>query len=159
MILEAIKPLQLVMIKIISYVVIAFCYRKANILHRWSNILRIFYENKGLCHGCRYYWLGWKLALLHAAFEQLRYLNLCCVLVQVHCRNLVAFQSLNISTHSLSRFFKMTDNLHLLDCSVTWSLLTRIDTGWTCWRTVDARVRNHKHRIETDSDSGHLVHP
>ena len=34
------------MIKIISYVVIAFCYRKANILRRWSNILRIFYGNK-----------------------------------------------------------------------------------------------------------------
>ena len=40
-------------IKIISYIVIAFCYRKANILHRWSNILHIFYGNKGLCHGCR----------------------------------------------------------------------------------------------------------
>ena len=38
------------MIKIISYVVIAFSYGKANILHRWSNILRIFYGNKGLCH-------------------------------------------------------------------------------------------------------------
>ena len=43
------------MIKIISYVVIAFCNRKANILHRWSNILHIFYGNKGLCHGCRSY--------------------------------------------------------------------------------------------------------
>ena len=41
------------MIKIKSYVVIAFCYRKANILQRWSNILHIFYGNKGLCHGCR----------------------------------------------------------------------------------------------------------
>ena len=37
------------MIKIISYVVIAFFYRKANILHRWSNILRFFNGNKGLC--------------------------------------------------------------------------------------------------------------
>ena len=35
------------MMKIKSYVVIAFCYRKANILQRWSNILHIFYENKG----------------------------------------------------------------------------------------------------------------
>ena len=61
------------MIKIISYVVVAFCYRKANILRRWSNILHIFYGNKGLCHGCRSYWFGWKLALLHAAFEQLQY--------------------------------------------------------------------------------------
>ena len=61
------------MIKIISYVVVAFCYRKANILRRWSNILHIFYGNKGLCHGCRSYWFWWKLALLHAAFEQLQY--------------------------------------------------------------------------------------
>ena len=37
------------MIKMISYVVIAFLYRKANILRRWSNILRIFNGNKGLC--------------------------------------------------------------------------------------------------------------
>ena len=41
------------MIKIIIYVNIAFFYRKANILHRWSNILRQFYGNKGVCHGCR----------------------------------------------------------------------------------------------------------
>ena len=59
-----------IMIKIISYV---FCYRKANILRRWSNILHIFYGNKGLCHGCRSYWFWWKLALLHTAFEQLQY--------------------------------------------------------------------------------------
>ena len=43
------------MIKIKSNVVIAFCYRKANILQRWSNILHFFYGNKGLCHGCRSY--------------------------------------------------------------------------------------------------------
>ena len=60
-------------IKIISYVVITFCYRKANILHRWSNILHIFNWNKGLFHCCRSHWLGWKLALLHAASEQLQY--------------------------------------------------------------------------------------
>ena len=34
------------MIKIISYVVIAFFYRKANIRVRWSNILSI----KGILH-------------------------------------------------------------------------------------------------------------
>ena len=45
--------LEVQMIKIISYVVIAFSYRKANILHRCSNILRIFYGNNGLCHCCR----------------------------------------------------------------------------------------------------------
>ena len=42
-----------VMIKTKSFVVIAFCYRKANILQRWSNTLHFFYGNKGLCHGCR----------------------------------------------------------------------------------------------------------
>ena len=41
------------MIKIKSYVVIAFCYRKANILRKWSKILHFCYWNKGLCHGCR----------------------------------------------------------------------------------------------------------
>ena len=40
-------------IKIIIYVDIAFFYRKANILHRWPNILRKFYGNKGVCHCCR----------------------------------------------------------------------------------------------------------
>ena len=42
-----------VIIKIISYVVIALFCRKANILCRWSNILHIFNENKGLFHCCR----------------------------------------------------------------------------------------------------------
>ena len=41
------------MIKIKSYVVITFCYRKANILCRWSKILHFCYWNKGLCHCCR----------------------------------------------------------------------------------------------------------
>ena len=43
------------MIKIKSYVVITFCYRKANILRRWSKILHFSYGNKGLCHCCRSY--------------------------------------------------------------------------------------------------------
>ena len=42
-------------IKIISCVVIAFFYRIANILRRWSNILRFFNGNKGLCYGCRFH--------------------------------------------------------------------------------------------------------
>ena len=41
------------MIKIKSYVVIAFSYRKANKLRKWSEILHFCYGNKGLCHGCR----------------------------------------------------------------------------------------------------------
>ena len=56
-----------------SYVIIAFSYRKANILRKWSKILHFCYGNKGLCHGCRSQWFRWKLALLHAASEQLRY--------------------------------------------------------------------------------------
>ena len=47
-------PYQL-MIKIISYVVIAFYYMKANIICRWSNILLVFNGNNGLCHSCRSY--------------------------------------------------------------------------------------------------------
>ena len=43
------------MIKIIIYVDIGFIYRKANILHKWSEILHKFYGNKGVCHGCRSY--------------------------------------------------------------------------------------------------------
>ena len=42
------------MIQIISYVDIAFFYRKANSWRRWSNILCIFNENKGLYHSCRF---------------------------------------------------------------------------------------------------------
>ena len=41
------------MIKIKSYIVIAFSYRKANKLRKWSEILHFCYGNKGLCHCCR----------------------------------------------------------------------------------------------------------
>ena len=41
------------MIKIISYVDIAFFYWQANIIRRWSNILQRSYGNKGQCHGSR----------------------------------------------------------------------------------------------------------
>ena len=41
------------MIRIKSYIVIAFSYRKANKLRKWSEILHFCYGNKGLCHGCR----------------------------------------------------------------------------------------------------------
>ena len=64
----------------------------------------------------------------------------------------------SIYENAAVRVFFATDNLHLLDCSVTWSLLTRTDADWTCWLTADARVRKHKHKFETDSDSGHPVH-
>ena len=54
----------------------------------------------------------------------------------------------NLWTRSCSRFFA-TDNLHLLDCSVTWSLLTLTDADWTCWLTAGSRVWKHKHKFET----------
>ena len=42
---------------------------------------------------------------------------------------------------NIQRFtFFLTDNLLLLYCSVTWSLLTQTDTDWTCWLKADARV-------------------
>ena len=40
------------------------------------------------------------------------------------CRTLVAVQYMNTQ---LFTFFVSTDNLHLLDCSVTWSLLMLTD--------------------------------
>ena len=40
------------------------------------------------------------------------------------CRILLAVQYMNTL---LLAFFFLTDNLHLLDCSVTWSLLTLTD--------------------------------
>ena len=45
-----------VMIRIKSYIVIAFSYRKAKKLRKWSEILHFCYGNKGLCHGCRSQW-------------------------------------------------------------------------------------------------------
>ena len=60
------------MIKIIIYVDIAFFYRKANILHRRSKILHKFYGNKGVSR-LQISLIRIKLALLYAAFEQLRY--------------------------------------------------------------------------------------
>ena len=48
----------------------------------------------------------------------------------------------SIYEHTAVAFFLPTDNLHLLDCTVTWSLLTLTDTDWTCWLTVDTRLGN-----------------
>ena len=73
------------------------------------------------------------------------------------CRILVAVQYMNTQEFA---FCCSTDNLHLLDCSVSWSLLTQTDADWTCWLIADARVtgREHKHKFETDPDSSHTVH-
>ena len=73
------------------------------------------------------------------------------------CRILVAQCSVN--EHTAVHIFVSTqaDNLHLLDCSVTWSLLTLADKDWTCWLTADTRALKHKHKFVTDWDSGHTV--
>ena len=117
-------------IKIIFYVDIAFFYTKANILLRWSNILQRSYREKGLCHGCRSCWFRWQRALLHAAFEPLRYFiaGFSCLLL-----------GCSVYEHTAWQTFFWTDNsldLPLLDCSVTWLLLTLTDTEWTCWLQV-----------------------
>ena len=90
------------MIKIKSYVVITFCYRKANILQRWSNILHFFYGNKGCVTA----------ADLIDSDENLhcftRPLSSCNIKISVvsQCRCTAGILLLfNISTHSLSRFF------------------------------------------------------
>ena len=109
------------MIKIITYVVIAFFYRKANILRRWSNILRIFNGNKACITAAD---LIDSNGNLHCFT---RPLSSCDIKISVvsQCRILVAVQYMNTQ---LFAFFLPTDNLHLLDCAVTWSLLTRTDT-------------------------------
>ena len=58
----------------------------------------------------------------------------------------------------LLAFFSLSDNLHLLDCTVTWSKLTRNDKDWTCWLAADAQVQKHKHRFKHDSDRDSTVH-
>ena len=73
----------------------------------------------------------------------------------------VGFSCLFIVWTNRSWIFFSTNNLQQqqelepLDCSVTWSLLTRTDEDWTCWLAADSQVRKHKHKFETDSDSGH----
>ena len=105
-----------------------------------------------MCHCCRSQWFRWKFALLQAVFEQLLYWNLCCVSVQDSC-------GCSVYQHTAVLFFLPMDNLHLLDCSVTWSLLTQTDADWTCWVAANAWIWKHKHRFEHDSDSCHTVHP
>ena len=48
----------------------------------------------------------------------------------------------NISTHSLSRFFLTDWQLAPTGLSLTWSLLTRTDTDWTCWLMQESRNTN-----------------
>ena len=56
-------------------------------------------------------------------------------------------------THSCFPFFFQ---LHLLDCSVTCSLLMT-DSDWTCWLAAEALVSKHKLKFETYSYS-HTTH-
>ena len=65
------------------------------------------------------------------------------------CRILMALQYMNTQ---LFAFTFSTDNLHLLNCPVTWSLWTLTEADWSCWLAADALAQTHK--FETESDSG-----
>ena len=112
-------------IKIISYIVIAFSCGKANIVRTWSNILRIFYGNKGLCH----------CADLIDSDENLhcftRPLSSCNIKISVvsQCRSTAGISWLfNIWTHSCSPFFNWLTTCTCWGCTLTWSLLKQPDT-------------------------------
>ena len=101
---------------------IAFFYRKANIRHMWSNILRKFYGDKGPCHGCRSQWFRWKLALFT------RPLSSCDIKISVvaQCRILVAVQYMN--TRLFGFFYPLTTcTCWTAQWLGQWSLLTRTD--------------------------------
>ena len=136
------------MTKIKSYVVITFCYRKANILQRWSNILHFFYGNKGLCHCCRSYWFRWKLALLHCLWAVAILKSLLCLsagpLQESYCFSIYQHTAFSI----FLTYWQLASTGLCSDLVLTWT-----DTDWTCWLTVDTQVRKHKHRFETDSGS------
>ena len=138
-----------------SYVDIAFFYRKANVLCRWSNILCIFNRNKVSLIAADL--INLDENLLHTAFEQLLYQNLCCVSVQDS-------SGCSIYEHTAVHFF-----CRLATC-ICWT------AQWLgqCWRwltqtelansrtdstvTADSRVQKYKHKFETDSDSSHSGH-
>ena len=120
------------MITTIIYVDIAFFYRKANILHRWSNILRVSLLQISV--------IQMETCIASHGLSAVAILKLCCVSVQDS-------RGWSVYEHTAVRVFLLTDNLHLLDCSVTWSPLTRTDADWTCWLAANARVWKHKHRF------------
>ena len=97
------------MIKIISYVDIAFFYMKANVLLRLSNILRIFKGNKACITAADLIDLDENLNCFTLP------LSSCDIKIPVvsQCGILVAVQYMNTQ---LFAFFLSTDNLHLLDC-------------------------------------------
>ena len=95
-------------IKRISYVVIAFFYMKAWMLREQRPLSR---QQISLI------WMAICIA------------SCCLWAVLSQCRILMPAQYMNTQ---LFTFFFWTDNLHLFDCTVTWSLLTWTDTDWTC---------------------------
>ena len=112
------------MIKIISYVVIAFFYRKTNILGRWSNILCIFNRNKGLLREQQSIGADYALLDLDENLHCIMWpLSSCYIKISVvsQCRILVAVQYMNTQ---LFAFF-----LRLTTCTC-WTAL------WLghCWR-------------------------
>ena len=137
------------MIKIISYVDIAFFYWQANILRRWSNILQRSYGNKGQCHGSRSHWFWWQHALLHVTFEQLQKEKTCNIKISVvsHCSILVTVQYVN--TQMFAFFYQVAT----CTCwtaqwlGLCWCWLSGIDADLTCWLAADALVWKHKTQI------------
>ena len=60
---------------------------------------------------------------------------------------------------NIQRFtFFLTDNLLLLYCSVTWSLLTQTDTDWTCWLKADALVWKPNSNLKLTQTSCHAIY-
>ena len=109
----------MIMIKIIIYVDIAFFYRKANILHRWSKILHEFYGNKGVCHCCRSHWFRWNLHCFMLP------LSSCDIKISVvsQCRILVAVQFMN------TQLFAFFCDWQLASPGLLCDLVT-VDTDW-----------------------------
>ena len=79
------------------------------------------------------------VSLLQVSWNQMETcIASCClwavaIFVVPQCRILVAVQYMSTELFS-------TDNLHLLDCTVTWSLFLQTDTDWICWLAADACV-------------------
>ena len=144
------------MIKILSYVDIAFFYRKANILRRWReqrpmSRLQISLIQMKTWTASRGLWavaISKSLLCLNAGFSWL-------FIIWTHSRSR---SFCRLTTCTVTCWTLLSGFTGLVFCSVAWSLLMRTDADWTCWLTADARVRRkHKHKFETDSNSGHTV--
>ena len=114
------------MIKIISYVVIAFFYRKTNILGRWSNILCIFNRNKGLLREQQSIGADYALLDLDENLHCIMWpLSSCYIKISVvsQCRILVAVQYMN------TQLFSFFCNWQLAPAGLLCDLVT-VDADW-----------------------------